>query len=341
MTIIDATRINIGGGKILLENLLEKFNKKEDDVYFLLDTRLEQAHNLYNQNNQKYLINKVDIFFFKIKCLFNKKNNLVYFSFINIPSILMAIFKVKQIVYIHNLYVFDAKTFKFIILRILIRVSIVLDKKIKFYVQTNTIKDKVLKTFKYNNVEVMPFYDFKAIELYKDKHKKNNILYDFIYIGLPSNHKNHIILVEALKLIPKDIFFTIAMTIPEYEVELLNKIKDLNNNVKIINLGLLSYQSALENFSLSRCLIFPSLKETFGLPLIEAQIIGLDILASNLEYVYDVIDPTDTFNPYEANDIKRSILNYLKNKKRIKVILKSTNKIEEIEKEILNRSNKI
>ncbi len=341
MTIIDAIRINIGGGKVLLENLLERFSKKDDDVVFLLDTRLEQANSLSNQNKQKYLINKVDIFFFKIKCLFNKKNNLVYFSFINIPSILMAIFKVKQVVYIHNLYVFDAKSLKFIVLRKLIKIAIFLDKKIKFYVQTNTIRTKFIETFKYANVDVMPFYDFKTIEFYKDKHKENKIKYDFIYIGLPSNHKNHIILIEALKLIPKDIFFTMAMTIPEYEVELLNKIKDLNTNVKIINLGLLSYQATLENFSLSKCLIFPSLKETFGLPLIEAQIIGLDILASNLDYVYDVIDPTDTFNPYETNDIKRSILNYLKNKKRTKVILKSTNKIEEIEKEILNRSNKI
>lgn len=337
MTLIDTSRINIGGGKVLLLYLINKLENK-NNVIFLLDDRLDEAA-LFNKNNHKKYKSKGASYFFieKFKLIFKKDS--IYFSFINIPSILMATFKVKQIVYIHNSYVFESKNLKFKVLRILFRISIFLDKKIKFYVQTNTMKAKFIKTFKYYNVEVMPFYNLQIIEIYKDKHKENNIIYDFIYVGLPSNHKNHDILIEALKLLPKDVFITIAMTIPEYETALLNKIKDLNTNVQIINLGLLSYKSTLENFSLSRCLIFPSLKESFGLPLIEAQIIGLDILASNLEYVYDVIDPTDTFNPYEANDIKRSILNYLMNNKRIKVTLKSTNKIEEIEKEILNRSN--
>ncbi len=339
MILFDASRINTGGGKVLLEYFMNR-NRQRDDILYLLDNRLNTS--LVQSANYKYLIkNKNSFLPSKIKLILNKKKA-KYFSFINIPSILLALFKVEQIVYIHNSYIFKNKSLKFTLLRFLIRLSYSLNKKITFYVQTQTVKDNFLDTFNFTNVKLMPFYDSEKLKKYQKMHSLERPIYDFIYIGLPSGHKNHEILLDTLKLIPKDIVFNIAMTVPEHEDKLLGEIKkhNLTSHITIINLGLLSYDKAMESLAKSKCLIFPSLLETYGLPLIEAQIVGLDILASKLPYVNDVIEPTDTFNPLDKMDIKDCITRYILNKNNKKSQLKSFNKIEDIENILFGHKGK-
>ena len=58
-------------------------------------------------------------------------------------------------------------------------------------------------------------------------------------------------------------------------------------------------------------LVYPSLRESFGLPLIESKSFGLDIIASELDYVRDVVQPNETFNPYSSVSIARAIARYL------------------------------
>lgn len=331
MILFDASRINTGGGKVLLEYFMTR-NKQQDNIIYLLDNRLNTS--LVESGNYKYLIkNKNSFLLSKIKLILNKKKA-KYFSFINIPSILLALFQVEQIVYIHNLYIFKNTSLKFTLLRFLIRLSYFLNKKITFYVQTQTVKDNFLDTFNFTNVELMPFYDNEKLNKYQKIHSLGTPIYDFIYLGLPSGHKNHELLLDALEIIPKNIVFNIAMTIPNHEDKLLDKIKkhNLTSHIKIINLGLLSYNEAMEALAKSKCLVFPSLLETYGLPLIEAQIVGLDILASKLSYVDDVIEPTDSFNPLDKKDIKDCIVRYILNKNNKKPHLKSFNKIEDINK---------
>jgi glycosyltransferase involved in cell wall biosynthesis len=59
----------------------------------------------------------------------------------------------------------------------------------------------------------------------------------------------------------------------------------------------------------SEFLIFPSLAESFGLPLLEAANAGCKILAADLAYVYDIIVPTDVFNPLEVESILLAVVN--------------------------------
>ena len=53
--------------------------------------------------------------------------------------------------------------------------------------------------------------------------------------------------------------------------------------------------------------------ESFGLPLIEAKYHGLPILASELDYVRDVVAPVETFNPDSPISIARAVRRYLGN----------------------------
>ena len=54
--------------------------------------------------------------------------------------------------------------------------------------------------------------------------------------------------------------------------------------------------------------IYPSLKESFGLPLIEAAQLGNQVIAADLPYVYEVIKPSLTFDPYSTQSISNAIL---------------------------------
>ena len=57
----------------------------------------------------------------------------------------------------------------------------------------------------------------------------------------------------------------------------------------------------------SSAMIYPSLFESFGLPLIEAVSFELPVLASNSSYVADVIVPSSVFDPTSSQSIAESV----------------------------------
>lgn len=58
-------------------------------------------------------------------------------------------------------------------------------------------------------------------------------------------------------------------------------------------------------------LIYPSTMESLGLPLIEARRMGLPIIASERDYVRDIIDPEQSFDPLSPVSIARAVERFL------------------------------
>ena len=50
-------------------------------------------------------------------------------------------------------------------------------------------------------------------------------------------------------------------------------------------------------------MLFPSTCESYGLPLLEAKINKLKIIASDMKFVYDICNPYKVFNPFDPQDI--------------------------------------
>ena len=71
----------------------------------------------------------------------------------------------------------------------------------------------------------------------------------------------------------------------------------------IKNLGLLKQDMLYEKYSELGYLIYPSLYESFGLPLVEAAQLDLVIIASDLPYVNEIISNYYSFDPLDINDI--------------------------------------
>ena len=69
-------------------------------------------------------------------------------------------------------------------------------------------------------------------------------------------------------------------------------------------------------FAPSKCLIFPSLEESFGLPLIEAVDIGLDVISSDKFIMIKTI-PSLTFNPNDAQSIEDTFIQKYKEGKAV------------------------
>ena len=80
------------------------------------------------------------------------------------------------------------------------------------------------------------------------------------------------------------------------------------NNELIFFIGNQPIEVINKIYDLVDFLIFPSLNESLGLPLIEASFYKLPIISSNLDYVFDVCEPIYTFNPLSEEDIYQKIL---------------------------------
>ena len=83
-------------------------------------------------------------------------------------------------------------------------------------------------------------------------------------------------------------------------------------------LGELDHSEVQDLYNKSSVLVYPSLVESLGLPLLEAAASGLPIIASDLDYVHDIIKPTAVFNPYSPEAIADTLMkSYPKSKAKI------------------------
>ena len=78
----------------------------------------------------------------------------------------------------------------------------------------------------------------------------------------------------------------------------------------------LERKKILNLYKQSTALIFPSFFESYGLPLVEANHYDLPVIASELDFVRDILDPVETFDPNSAKSISRSVKRFLKIKEK-------------------------
>jgi glycosyltransferase involved in cell wall biosynthesis len=188
----------------------------------------------------------------------------------------------------------------------------------EFVVQTPTMKS--LLENKINGrvpVRILPFVADPSGYYHKLLHPiaENDWSYDFVYVASGESHKNHDTLIEAWCLLAREgLLPSLCLTLDKIrfpalcdQIEEIKKISAVN----IINLGVLDPSEVLQLYARSHAAIYPSKLESFGLPLIEARQAGLPILASELDYVRDVVDPEQTFDPDSPMSIARAVKRFL------------------------------
>jgi glycosyltransferase involved in cell wall biosynthesis len=180
----------------------------------------------------------------------------------------------------------------------------------KFVVQTPSMARDARKLLGIHiNVVTSPYADIARPDLdIQEKH------YDFVYVATDEVHKNHLKLLEAWRLLAdaghKPV---LALTVP-VNGKLAPKVADFSkrHQLNINNLGELNSSEISRLYQLTSALIFPSTAESLGLPLIEAAQHGLPILAPEMDYVRDIITPTETFDPHSPVSIARAVRRFLR-----------------------------
>lgn len=312
-TLVDSLYINNSGGQILLEYLLKTICNSHSDkkIILLLDKRFNSIY-LRKFSNTYFVSPSEYNRYIKYKYLLNKYYITKIFTFNNLPPPFKISPKIIVNIYFHNLnFVQDFKFknilnyFKFSYIRILNKSSY------HWIVQTNFTKN-ILKQKICNSIQVIPFFNNSKI---REQFLKK---YDFIYVASAAKQKNHKKLLLAWNaLSSKNLFPSLILTIDincknnENLIQLINSINLKGGN--IINLGVVNHDIIHKYYLESRCLIFPSLFESFGLPLLEAVNYNLPIIGSDLEYLNEVIDTKYVFNPFFVDSIVNLISKILEN----------------------------
>ena len=345
-SIINATSIHKGGGLtylFLLHSYIDKSNK-----LIFLDSRAKPYINNFKNIKIIFLnrgpFRNLRILFFRLKYIFklniynSKAKRKIYLTelFLNgLPPLFRIRSKNKSIyVFCQNRLIFEENfNFKFSLIYLKTQIYVLIHKLIfnvfkhstDILIVQNKSMMRLLKDLKINNKIVLQEDIWGSIN--KEKYSKllsikyddiknnlkirnvknlysSNIIYFYPAYFYP--HKNHFKLIKAfeeldqLKIKP----YKLLLTLSNHEFKKIFKIKSSN----VVLLNKLSYEEIFNIYQYIDYLIYPSLLESYGLPLLEAKLSGIDIIASDLSYVYDICQPKFVFN---ANDIS-SIFNIIK-----------------------------
>lgn len=136
-----------------------------------------------------------------------------------------------------------------------------------------------------------------------------------IYVASGEPHKNHRKLIEAWCLLAKDgLFPTLWLTVDvKSNTDLCVWMEQQKRlfGLQLENLGAQPHEQIKHLYTQVQALIYPSTFESFGLPLIEARQAGLAVVASELDFVRDVIDPEEVFDPQSPVSISRAVKRFM------------------------------
>ena len=227
-------------------------------------------------------------------------------------------------VYFHNPHLLELKSDEPLYKKIYLTIG--LRSVTKYFFQTEVVRDKFCRAYKFprQKTELMPFYDTRNLKPKASSSKLSEAV--FVYNSLPYKHKNYENLLKAWVFLAEENFFPkLYVTTPQ---KFLGQVCELPKLDNIINLGFVTHGEILDVMRSSTHCIFPSLKESFGLGLIESAELGLQVIASDLPYVYQVIEPSAVFDPLDYRSIAGTVKSIVEGKKFPPTRLKVRNEID-------------
>ena len=336
MLIIDAIYIHESGGKALLGYFIEKLIEQRKDFFILFDNRFTSSIlNQLSPNQYQFVTasegNRKQVY----QSISNRATTI--FCFANVPPP-KHIQKIPVFIYFQNVlllsHFFDGNHYsmgrKFMLLA---KRSYIQWKNQPIYhwiVQSDRVKLELSNRLSVNKnqVHVLPFFR-EEVRVQHNAHQINK----FIYVADGVPQKNHTVLLQAWEYLQDRYQLTpeLHLTIPAHFTKLIATIQKLQHKgINIINHGVID--KAELNLLYQECgyLIFPSLRESFGLPLIEAVQAGCGVLAADLPYVYDVIRPSAVFKPVQPHSIAEVVAEISSKKKIQSAEIKIENNIQKL-----------
>ncbi len=315
---IDAIDINSYGGLIHLQQLVRSLSKK--NIYLKVFSNSFIKKNLKSRKKIKIIKKNVfdknfilrhvwKIIFLRKELLRNKCQILL-----SLNGVYHGQFK-STILLLQNTLPFDdlAKSkynitskIKFFLQKIAILTSIYIHRNVIF--TSHDFKNKVLKYFK-NKENLKSKVIYHGVErAFKNKKRFHRKKLKLLFVSEFKEYKNHEKLFEAINRDKKNIIdlTCIGKYDKKYIQDLNFKYKFKKHKIKIIKKN--SHKKIFKKYKNFDALIFPSLTEAFGLPVLEAAANRLPILCSNLKVFKEIFkNGCIYFNPYNSKSILNRI----------------------------------
>jgi len=320
--IIYAVNVHQGGGAVLLNALLSSMDQDNIPCIAFLDSRLKHPEKL---SDKIHIFRISPSIYDRLLAELTLKRSIigddVALFFGNLPPLFKL--DARTILFIQNRYLIDDLCLKYFNIRARLRITYeriwlkMFCKNVdKIIVQTPSMRN-CISNYLWRDSVVLPFLEMgKAYSrsILKTKNDEGTI-YDFLYVASGEPHKNHKQLIDAWVILATEgIYPVLCLTLNESTNQILvNMISNivLKHDLKIVNVGSVPQASVYDLYKQSKAIIYPSTVESFGLPLIEARNANLAIVASELDYVRDILDPEETFDPSSPRSIARAVKRFL------------------------------
>lgn len=219
----------------------------------------------------------------------------------SLQNVIVPHTKVPQILYVHQSLPFAEYRFKLREQRLFWIYQNIIGKKIiesirrarKVIVQTNWMKEACVHKAAVSNDKVAvipPYVSLDNIPRYIDALESRKV---FFYPAGPFSYKNHMLILKACVLLKQrgitdyKVIFTLTGHENTYSEKLFAYAKQ--EELNIVFMGAVSREDVFSLYSTS-VLIFTSVIETFGLPMLEARRAGAIIIALDMPFSREVLD---------------------------------------------------
>lgn len=312
--IIHAPNVHSGGGLVLLQALLSAPRLTANWLQMDCRAKLELPANIARHYVNRSVFSRL---FAEWRLWRRTKENDVVLCFHGLPPVFPL--RARVVVFLQNRILVNRSAIMGYPLRTKLR--LLFERRMlrvfaahanKFIVQTPSMARETKITLGNDTkVVVLPF----AATAKGESNIQRQRRFDFIYVADGESHKNHTNLLEAWRLLAGDGHKPSLALTTRPESELADKIEEFQKKyeLNICNLGILHPTEVHGLYKSCSALIFPSIAESLGLPLIEAAQHGLPILAPELDYVRDVVNPVQTFDPHSPVSIARAVRRFIGN----------------------------
>ncbi len=189
---------------------------------------------------------------------------------------------------------------------------LIIRKSSLIIVPSHSTKSDLIKFFKIDSNKIFTAYNgVNTSSFYKENSKEKSDYY--ISIGDLRPHKNFKNTIKAFSMTKKPLLYLVGKINTYSKNEAISLIKEYGIEDRVKFLGHVSDQELRKLYNHSKGLLYPSLYEGFGLPIVEALACGCPVLTSNISSMKEIAseitlkaDPTnvdDIFQKMKSLDI--------------------------------------
>ena len=248
--------------------------------------------------------------------------DLVHIPYFNVP----IFYPGKFVITIHDLTILHFDTgkattlplplYKLRRLGYYLALAVGLRRAYKIIAVSQTTKQEVVDHFQIDPNKIVVTYEGVDSKIYKsanDKSTNKNRLINgkyFLYVGNAYPHKNLEILFKQdlpikLVLVGKIDFF-------------YQRLKKNISNKNFIFFGQATDDQLINLYTHASALVFPSLMEGFGLPALEALVLGCPVIVSDIPVFHEILGNNATyFNPRDPHDLAEKLASARGKRKKV------------------------